>query len=68
MGFLKVRVANVVLQWIKRDFHLLDPALITKIDRFCEKTLQKDKLVEISKLIQNELADEVSSSQMNTCY
>jgi len=38
--FIKMRVANVVLQWLKNDFYTIDPQVLASIEKFSEKTLK----------------------------
>eukprot|EP01125_Pyxidicula_operculata_P005788 TRINITY_DN2020_c0_g1_i2.p1 TRINITY_DN2020_c0_g1~~TRINITY_DN2020_c0_g1_i2.p1 ORF type:complete len:764 (-),score=149.88 TRINITY_DN2020_c0_g1_i2:55-2346(-) len=53
--FVKMRVANVILQWVKSDFHSIDSSVLASIEHFAEKTLKKDKFFQPSTLIQKEL-------------
>jgi len=50
-----MRVANVVVQWIKADLHAIDPSILSYINKFAEKELKKDNFVEISQMIHKEL-------------
>jgi len=53
--FIKMRVANVLLQWIKNDLHTIDSAVLNSIDKFAEKSLKKDNFSEIYQMIHKEL-------------
>eukprot|EP01125_Pyxidicula_operculata_P003703 TRINITY_DN1494_c2_g1_i3.p1 TRINITY_DN1494_c2_g1~~TRINITY_DN1494_c2_g1_i3.p1 ORF type:complete len:1149 (-),score=288.00 TRINITY_DN1494_c2_g1_i3:222-3668(-) len=57
-NFLRLRVSNVLLHWIKRDFHYLDLDLVHDIKQFCSKTTIKDSV----KLIEAELKDDARFS------
>jgi len=39
-----MRVANVVLQWLKNDFYTIDPQVLASIEKFSEKTLKKRQI------------------------
>ena len=55
--FIKMRVANVVLQWLKQEMHVVDSYLASEFDNFT-KVLKKDKF-DLGTLITKELAQEV---------
>eukprot|EP01125_Pyxidicula_operculata_P017318 TRINITY_DN6066_c0_g1_i1.p1 TRINITY_DN6066_c0_g1~~TRINITY_DN6066_c0_g1_i1.p1 ORF type:complete len:1343 (-),score=351.14 TRINITY_DN6066_c0_g1_i1:708-4736(-) len=55
--FLKMRVSNIVLQWLKTDFHSIDLQVLANIENFAEKTIKKD-FVEMASFMLNELTTE----------
>eukprot|EP01125_Pyxidicula_operculata_P009150 TRINITY_DN3030_c1_g2_i1.p1 TRINITY_DN3030_c1_g2~~TRINITY_DN3030_c1_g2_i1.p1 ORF type:complete len:1162 (-),score=282.43 TRINITY_DN3030_c1_g2_i1:115-3111(-) len=57
-GFVRIRVINLMLKWVKRDFHLLDIDLVNQIQHFCEKSLQKEDKFKTPELIISLLNDE----------
>lgn len=57
--FVKMRVANVLLQWVRMDFHAIDRIVLGQIENFAEKSLKKDKFEELSTWIVKEIHSKV---------
>lgn len=53
--FLKMRVVNFIIQWIRQEFHSIDTNVLASIEHFAEKRLKKDKWNDLSKMIILEL-------------
>jgi len=50
-----MRCSNVILHWIKKDYHSIDPATLFQIEKFASTTLVQDKFTVIFPLIIQEL-------------
>lgn len=50
-----MRVANVILQWVRNDLHAIDFPVLQMLETFAEKTLKKEKFEELSSMILKEL-------------
>eukprot|EP01128_Nolandella_sp_AFSM9_P006635 TRINITY_DN3460_c0_g1_i1.p1 TRINITY_DN3460_c0_g1~~TRINITY_DN3460_c0_g1_i1.p1 ORF type:complete len:1214 (-),score=256.36 TRINITY_DN3460_c0_g1_i1:159-3764(-) len=53
--FVKMRVANVLLRWVRLHFHAIDRTVLGQIEMFAEKVLKKDKFEELSTWIVEEI-------------
>jgi len=54
--FIKLRVARMVLEWMKEEYHSIETSVYLAIHQFATKTLQDDDFVDLKTMLVKELA------------